>query len=279
MRLMIFAVIMAMILVACGGGSDDSDGDLTLVLPTEAQLPEFTEVVTEDVDVQVDDAVTPTDEPTDAPTNTLEPTETEDVEPTITNTLPASATSAPLATLTFTPTFNIDASQTAIIAEAPVFSTLTPIPIPAGGTALPTPTLQVIAADVVITVDQLQEELDIRTEEIFEIDSARISFVEGDGQGVMVSMRASGGQALVSGDVLITFQPSGSLVMIGVANISVGSGTAPERYAEIANTLLVDAVVDAFDSILTQRLGERHDLQSITFSTEAIQIMLLVPEN
>lgn len=278
MRLIIFALIMASMLVACDSSGDNSEATQDLTLPTRAVLPDVTDEVTTEV-TQVTDEPTATDEPTDIPTDTPEPIATNTSQPTATNTRPATATSAPLATLTFTPALDIPASQTAQVIEAPVFSTLTPIPIPAGGTALPTATLQVIAADIVITTQQFQEELDLLTEQMPEINSARLSFATGETQGVMINLSARGGQALTNGNVLITFQQSGSQVLIGVGEINVGSGTPPQRYVEIVNNQLYFAVLDAFDAILTQRLGERHDLQSIVFTATEMQIMLLVPEN
>lgn len=278
MRLILIALLMTVVLVACDSDGDGSEATQDLVLPTRAVLPEATDEVTAEV-AQVTNEPTATDEPTDIPTDTLEPTATDTSQPTATNTRPATATPAPLATLTFTPALDIPASQTAQVIEAPVFSTLTPIPIPVGGTALPTATLQVIAADIVITMQQFQEELDLRTEQIPEIESARLSFASGETQGVLINLSAQGGQALTNGNVLITFQQSGTQVLIGVGEINVGSGEPPARYVQIVNDLLYFAVLDAFDSILNQRLGEQHDLESIVFTATEMQIMLLVPEN
>jgi hypothetical protein len=268
MRLRLIFLTLILILAACG--SDDSGDETNQALPTLAEVgADATEEATEVMLIPV-------------ATETNERTATEVVEesPTVepSNTLPPTATFRPPPTQTPAPT--IDRTRAAIgtgtaaVEEAVIISTVT------AGANSPVTTPMAVA-DVVITAAQFQEEVSLRIEDIQEIESARVSFVSGENPGVQVGLRASGGEALVNGTVFIPFQMTGSFVAIGgTINVEVGSGNPPQAYVDVALSHVLPAVVESFEAILKQRVGDEQDLESLEFvDATTMQIRLLVPAN
>lgn len=254
-------LVALVLLAACGSQSDDAP------LPTRFVSPEETAEVS---------AQSATDTMTPAPTETeLPATATVAIEPSATRTATSTSTPRPP---TFTPTANMTrvfaGTSTAAVIEAPRFSTLTPLPPGSAPLITMTPAL---AADVVITEAQFQEELNLRIAGDPRIQTAAVNFVSGEIPGIRILLTALGGQALTSGEVFVGFQFTGSFVAISVLDISVGSGEPPEAYVEIVANVIMPAVVESFDSILTQRLGSVHDLQALTFANRTMALTLLVP--
>ncbi|MBC7871459.1 MAG: hypothetical protein H7Y09_11525 [Chitinophagaceae bacterium] len=265
-----FIVILALLLTGCSGGTDDNTAVPTRVAlesTTKSTVDATAEALTGETalpptgDITVEAVTLTPRPPTVTATATLEPT----------------ATFVPAATSTPNPTADTAgssaASATAAIVEAPRFSTLTPLP---SGAIAPTGAPQV-AADVLITQQQFQEELDLAIGDDPAIDSAFLTFDSGENPGIRINLVAYGGEALTNGSVFVAFQLSGDFVAIRVTDISVGSGEPPQRYIDVVNDILYAAVINAFDRILTQRLGETHDLQSLTMTERGMEIMLLVP--
>lgn len=272
MRRFVFPVLLILCLLLAACGSDGGDEDI--VLPTRVgDAQDATAEVTAVIDLTAE--VTPDDTDTPEPTDTATPNVTN--TPAVTNTFEPTSTFPPTETPTVTPTINAGASATAAIIQAPRISTLTPNPVQSDGSRPTQPPM--VAADVVITRTQLQERVDVLIADNPDIESANLSMVSGDQQGVRVQMTAMGGQAMNNGTVFIAFQLNGDFVAISVTDINVGSGDAPPRYQEIATTELLPSVIEAFDSILTERLGEGHNLQTLTIEGDQMNIMLLVPEN
>jgi hypothetical protein len=269
MRLRLIFLILILILAACG--SDDDGGD-----ETNQALPTLAEVAADTTEEATDAIVVEQATETDEPTATEVVEESPTVEPS--NTLPPTATFRPLPTQTPAPT--VDRTRVAIgtgtaaVEEAVIISTVT-----AGANSPATTPMAV--ANVVITAAQFQEEVSLRIEDIQEIESARVSFVSGENPGIQVGLRASGGEALVNGTVFIPFQMTGSFVAIGgTINVEVGSGNPPQAYVDVALNHVLPAVVESFEAILKQRVGDEQDLESLEFvDATTMQIQLLVPAN
>lgn len=260
MKRLILLLIVVILAAACSSNEDDA-------LPTEFQLAaeETEEVAVVPTETEIAPSVTP--EPTEPPTEEAETATPTDVPPT--------NTPAPTRTPTHTPApTNTPVPPTLAADEIPTFSTLTPLP--AGSIGQP-PATPLVMADVVITERQLQTELDGMIAGIGYIESALLDFIPGDDQGIRVRLTASGGQALVTGDVFIRFDAQDGFVAISVRDILVGSGDPPERYVEIVVGELVPLVIDAFDAILQRRLGPGQDLATLTMTETTMEISLLVP--
>ncbi|MDX1991883.1 MAG: hypothetical protein SF029_05815 [bacterium] len=278
MRIRLVLLFSVLMLAACGGTTDeppavptrvqlDSEASAEGQSPTDIAAGTTAEVATEP---QIATA-----NPTRVPRVTVAPptaaanstaTRTATARPT--NIIPPTATSSPVPTADSAR--SADASATASLLESPRFATLTP-----GGAVPATP---VVAADVVITLEQLQEALDVQLMDSTTIESASLSFQPGEPGSVLVGLIAYGGQALTNGNVRISFELNDDFVLIRVADISVGSGQPPQRYVDVVNNELYPALIQAFDTILTERLGEEHDLQSLTITATAMEITLLVPQ-
>lgn len=261
---LLISIVMLIFAAGCDTGGDDDDN----VLPTVMELP------TDEVQSATEGpSAVLTETETSAPTDTLEPTLTSTPQPTNTP-VPTIMSSA---TPSLNPTRVVELSATAAILEAPRLSTLTPVPIGAD-VQPPVYTIPVLAADVVITEQQFQEEVSLRVAANPKIQSAGIDFVTGNPSGILVRLTATGGQAFVTGDVFVSFQLSGGLLAISILDISVGSGEPPQSFVDIVQNDLFQLIVDSFDAIITQRLGTDHDLEQITFTDTTMDIMLLVPE-
>ena len=264
-RLFILAVIV-FALAACG--SDDEtvvpDDPLPTVADPAAALTGGPDILT----ATATGIVSPTVAASATSASTATPTEADAVSPTATFPPPPTVTPSPTVDLTA----RAQATGTAAILEAPVISTVTP-----GGSVGATP---VAVADVVITEAQFQEEVSLRISQIDAIESARIFFIAGENSGIRVSLRALGGEALVSGTVFVPFEATGDFVTIGgTVTIDVGSGDPPQPYVDTILNDLLPIIVESFDAILTQRLGEDQNLESMRFVDDTMQIQLIVPAN
>jgi hypothetical protein len=257
MRLWILAAGLMLIIAACAGGND---GDLPTAFEFPTEAPETAAPAQQAADTEepAEAAESPTPTITDTPGPTNTPTQTQ--PPTITPT----ATHTP----TITPTMTLPA------AELPRFSTFTP---PPPGAQVQPPATPLVMADVVITRQQLQDEVDQRIASISAIEAATIDFEPDDPQGIHVALTASGGDALITGDIFIAFDLLGDIVAIHVAEIRVSAAEPPPAYAQLVNNQLLPLIIDAFDSILKWQLGEEQDLASLRFTREAMEISLRVP--
>jgi hypothetical protein len=264
-------MLIAALLAGCGGGDDRPD------IPTLAALGGTAEITPEATPFAISLTLETTAEETVIVSLTEEVTATSQItaEITVEAAATADSTPTPRPTRTISPTPANIASVTAAFVEAPVFSTLTPAPGDAGRLQTATPQ---IAADVIITEAQFLEELRVQIADYPNIESVTVAFEGGELPGVRVRMDAYGGQAITSGEVFVNFQLTGDFVTIAVTAISTGSGQPPQPYIEIATGDLYFAVIAAFDAILTQRLGEDHNLESITITEDAMLIMLLIPQ-
>lgn len=134
-----------------------------------------------------------------------------------------------------------------------------------------------IPADLIITQQEFQREFNQRLQDT-SIESAVVNFVPEEPQGMRVRMTAPGGQALVTGDVFISFQLSDSFLLITLADVAVSSGDPPAMYATIARDELYPLITETFGSILDARLGADHNLETLTFTQTTMEMTLLVPE-
>jgi len=212
---------------------------------------------------------------TETPENTALPSETPipSVTPTVTNTppptFPPRPTQTPVATIE--PTLAANASATAAIIEAPIFSTFTPAP--GGSTVLGGTPAQL--ADVTITQGQFQEEVSLRLPNYPSIDRAIVDFVPG---GINVELTASGGEALITGRVFVSIILTGDFATISLGEITVNAPEPPEAYVEVVTGDFFFMMVESLDAILKQRVGEEQDLESIVVTDTAMEVTLRVPQ-
>ena len=252
-----FIPLFLLLLAACQPASTE-----TPVLPTLAVLPSLTPSQAP--------TATPTETETPGPTPTPSITPT----PTITATFTQFPTFTPTATMTMTPRVTVEPAQAAIATgtaaalEAPRFATVTP-----GGDVPPGATPQVVA-DVVITESQFQEEIDAQIDSYPAVQRARADFVPG---GINVELTALGGQAYITGNVFVSIELTGSFATISIGEITVNAPEPPEAYVDTVTGDFFALMVSVLDSILTQRLGEEHNLENIVVTETAMEITLLVP--
>jgi len=251
-----YSLLIALLLAAaCQPAAPENQ-----VLPTLAVLP----------------SLTPSDAPTETPTETETPGPPTDTPmPSVTPTQTLFPTFTPTNRPTAVPQETVEPTQaavatgTAAVLEAPRFSTLTP-----GGNTQPDATPQVIA-DVTITEAQFQEEVNAQIGNYPSVQRARIDFVPG---GINVELTASGGQALITGNVFVSVELTGSFATISIGEITVNAPEPPEAYVETVTGDFFALMVSALDSILTQRVGEENDLENIVMTDTAMEISLLVPQ-
>lgn len=280
MKRIALLVLILVFVAACQPAAQDEDA-----LPTLAELP----------------SETPTDEPTDTPEPTETPTDTDTPEPTDTPTetnTPAATSTAtlrptntPTNTATVDPTVAAIGTATSVVEEAPSFATLTPAPDGENLTVRPTSTgTPEIVADVIITERQFQEEVDRLLFDNTSIELADINFVPG---GVEVELRALGGEAFTVGTVLYEFRLEGDESAINnfliIQPVDVDEfemetlsdeEDVPQGFVDVAYGDMILAILEAFDFILNQRLGEgQHDLEFITVTDDVIAVTLFVPES
>jgi hypothetical protein len=245
--------------------------------PTATPTTEATQEVTAEVTPEATTEVTA--EATLEPSATITETSTPSPEPSVTST----ATSTPIpATATTNPTVVAIASATQLALEQPIFSTFTPAP--AGSQALPTATgTPRVAADVVISEVQFQEELSRLLADNPQVTDAEVDFTP---EGVVINLSASGGDAITSGSFTVFFQMSrqegGNSFLQAYADSPAdfrmsGDGVVSDAFITTAYESVVPAVFEAFNFILNQRLGEgRHDLENLVIDDNNMSISLLV---
>lgn len=264
-----FLLIMTFSLVACQPTSQNAE------LPTLVQFP--TETPTEEA------SLTPTETLTPLPTDTAIPTEIPSDTPEPTNTPEPTAT--PVSTDTPNPTQVVRGTSTAILLEAPVFSTFTPVP-PGAIAVLARPTstgTPEVLADVIITEDQFQEEVSRLIATKPAISRARVSFVP---DGVEYNLTADSDGIFITGTITVPFDYSGgsinNIVAIGgaieivIADAEEDEEIPPSFLANVSELVLITQ--ESFNFILNQRLGEgRHDLENIVIVDGRMLISLVVP--
>ncbi len=224
----------------------------TLELPTLAVLP----------------SLTPSDEPSMTPTITETPRPSDTPAPTLTSTPPPTDTPQPTQTRqALDPTAAGIATSTAAAQEAPRFSTVTPS---ANGES------DQVIADVTITEAQFQEQLNQQIANISSIQAARVDFVP---EGIQVELTALGGEAYITGRVMVDIQIMGSFATISIGDIQVNAPEPPEAYVQVVSTEFFTAMIATLDSILTERLGEEHNLEDLVMTNTAMELYLLVPDS
>ncbi len=177
-------------------------------------------------------------------------------------------TEVPSATPSETPT---RIPVTIEIREEVRLATLTPVP---QGVNAPVRQTPVVLADVVITEDDFQREMDRAIVGVDSIQFARVSFVP---EGLDVELTALGGMAFVTGSVRVLIEVSGSFATITIDSVTVNAAEPSEAYLEVVNGDFFSLLLEVFDTLLTERVGENHDLENIVLNNEAMQIFLLVP--
>lgn len=268
------AIILTIILVACQPAQDTQELPTVVQFPSETNTPQATATNT----------ATETPLPSNTATETPLPTNTATETPLPTNTLPPTRTPAPSETVNAT--VALRGTATAIVLEAPVFSTFTPLPpgaisIVARPTSTGTPE---VVADVIITEDQFQEEVNRLIADNPGISRADVSLVT---EGVQYELTAESDGIFITGTITVPFTFSGgsinNIVTIGgPVQIDMGEDTdeedeIPESFlANVTNIVLVTQ--ESFNFILNQRLGEgNHDLENILILDGRMLISLVVP--
>lgn len=276
MRKLIALIALVGILASCQATPEDVVPTL-VEFPTETETPPATITPSPTVPTETF-TPSPTDTPSDTPTATLTltPSDTPTVTLTPTNTRVASETP--------NSTQSARSTATAQFIERPQFSTFTPLPSGIIGVVRPTSTgTPEMIADVVITRQQFQEELDIILS-----DDARISRVVATftPAGVDIELTALSNAAFVTGSILVPFELSvggfnNILIIGGGTEFRMASGEEPTAdYVDTALTVVVPAVQETLNNILNQRLGEgRHNLEFLEFTGQQMNINLLVPQN
>lgn len=249
------------------------------VLPTVAQLPTLAGTSSSqggDATVESESSGEIADADQPSVESSLAPEESPTVSPfpTATNTRPPTNTPFPTRTPVIRPTLEPTQAAIATITAQPVLSVPTAAP---GATA---DTSQLVA-DVVITQAQFQEEIDLLIEDSVDIQSATIDFRP---DGINVLLTASGGQAMITGNVLFGVtvassvnNPSSSFIIIQVLDIRSNAPEVPEAYVNIIGGPLFEAFRAALDGLLSARLGPEHNLENVVMTHDAMLITLLVP--
>lgn len=97
--------------------------------------------------------------------------------------------------------------------------------------------------------------------------------------GIQVDLTASGGLALISGQVLVLVEPFGTdAVQITIGEITVNAPEPPPEFLETVNGEFFILMLNALDTILKQRLSPEQNLKSMTVTDDVIEVVLLVPE-
>ena len=228
------------------------------------------------------DTVSPTAAENAAPSATAMPTE---VKPSAT--MEASAT--PLV-----PTLTATSVETALVPTAlptlpqataarlstrvaagdftPHITTLTPIP---PGANAPIRTTPQVMADLIISEAQFQHAVDEAVAGIDLIERADIDFVP---TGINVELTALGGQAFMSGRVLVLIQLTGDFATISLGDITVNAAEPPQAFLEVVNGDFFNMMISVLDTILNERVGEGHNLENLILTDDALEVFLLVPE-
>jgi hypothetical protein len=278
MRRIALMIVIVLLAAACQPAADAP-------VPTLLVLPSVTPTVTATNTATATD----TEVPTETPTNTPLPTDTDSPTETPTETLTPSNTPTPSRTPVLSPTPNVTSAAigtaTAQVIEAPRFATFTPLPPGVIVAVRPTSTgTPQVVADVIITQGQFQEEVDRILDGNSDVSQAELALVP---EGVFVNLTATGADAFATGRFLIHFDLStGGFNNVVIARpvppneFVMQDGNPPsEGFIAVAHGDVTEAVFQAFDDILNQRLGQgQHDLEFITLEEGRMLISLLVPE-
>jgi hypothetical protein len=228
----------------------------------------------------------PTAWPTETATNTPSPTPTVTDTPTMTFTPSATptasdtptATITPTSTATFTPTIDPTVAAigtgTAAVEEAPVYATFTPLP---EGSS-PRPGTPQRFAGVVITEAQFQEEVDLKLESLPQVQQALVDFTP---EGIVITLTAQPGTGVfTTGDLIILVAVDDGIARFqGALSFDADAPEPSEEFILFATNEFFLEMVEALDGILNQRLGDTHNLETLTVTEDQIQIGLLVPED
>ncbi len=240
-------------------------------LPTSAVLPTLPpDTPTTDAPAGTPESAAQDAEPTLTPTLTLSPTTTLSPTPSVvpSSTATPPPTRTPVVRPTLAPTLAAIASATA----APVFVTLTPAPDGANA--------GLRGADVIISERQFQEELNLQIAGNPAIQGALVDFTP---QGMDIQITASGGQAMVSGNIIFEItlvqQEGGGerFIAAQIVDIQTNAPEPPEGFVNTINTELFPALVATFDTILSGRVGADNNLEDFVITDTEMQIFLVVP--
>lgn len=263
-RLLILVLITMGVLAACQTASEE-EGEL----PTLAALPSATETLTEIP------SPTLTESPTVQPTNTPQPSRTPSNTPTDTPT----QTPIPEDSATPEPTYNVtrafNETSTAAVEEAPVYATFTPAT--SGTIRISTGTPQMVA-DLIVNERQFQEEITRLVELRDDVESAEVDFIEEAGIAFIITAKGEDG-SLSSGVLFVVVESvDGLLEIYGQPLAEEGQVLSQDFIALISGPFLVEVVVASLDDILTQRLGDVHNLESVVMTDTQMLVSLLVPQ-
>lgn len=257
-RLSILVLIAGMVLVACQAEPTEEPALPTLIVIPSATLTS-----------------TPTSTPTVADTATTRPTRTPSNTPTETPT----QTPIPVDTATPIPTYDVTrafiGTSTASVEEAPSFATFTPAT--SGVIRIATGTPQMVA-DLVINERQFQEEITRLVELRDDVDSAEVDFIED--AGIAFNITAKSGDGALSTGILfvVVNSQNGLLEIYGQPLVEEGEVLSQDFIALVTGPFLVEVVVSSLDDILTQRLGNTHNLEIVVMTDTEMQVSLLVPQ-
>lgn len=157
------------------------------------------------------------------------------------------------------------------IREEVRLATLTPAP---QGANVPVRQTPVVLADVVITEQDFQRAVDRAVVDVSTIQFATVNFIP---EGLDVELTALGGMAFVTGRVRVRIEVSGSFATITIDDVTVNAAEPSEAYLEVVNGDFFNLLIEVFNTLLTERVGEGHDLENIVLNDEAMEIFLLVP--
>ncbi len=259
MKSSLILLVLLLFVAACQPAEPQGELPTLAVLPSETPTDQATMTAT----------LTETPAATNTPTLTRTPTDT----PTPSDTPFPSETPRPTATprSTIEPTSAANATGTEAAIEAPRFSTLTPVP----GAQNQPPGTPEVAADIVITEPQFQEEVNNKILSLPSIQSAKVDFVPG---GISVNLTALGGEAFISGTVLVTIELTGDFATITIGDVQVNAPEPPQAYLDTVTGDFFFMMLDVLDTILKQRLGPEQNLKNIVVTNDAILVTLIVPE-
>ncbi len=229
-------------------------GATATVEPTEAETAEVTAEATVESTSEATESVSAGG----LPSETAQPTQARTVTP------------RPV-----TPTNTIEPTQAAIgtatqaVLEAPQYATFTAAPL---GTLPPANNFKQVA-DVVITEQQFQEEVDLNLLKSNSIQSATVDFVPG---AIKVQMTTSG-TTPISGTVTIPVTLVNDLASITISDITSDQQPVPQGYIDVATGDLFTLMVNTLDQIVKTRIGPQQRLKSIAVTDNTIEVMMLVP--
>ncbi len=268
MKLTIPLLTLILMLAACQPSTNPTE-----VLPTVAALPNSstaevtaestateakTAEVTSEVTAQQTAEVTEAALPGILPSDTPQPTST------------ATVTPRPMtATPTVEPTQAAIGTATQAILERPSYATFTAAP---AGTLPPASNFKQVA-DVTITEEQFQEEVNLKLLSTQTIQSAVVDFVPG---AIKVQMTTSGATP-ISGTVTIPVTLVNDLASITISDIQTDQQPTPQSYIDVATGDLFVMMINMLDTIVKARIGPQQKLKSIAVTDSAIEVMMLVP--